>query len=209
MSVRLDVPVLSGDLVRLEPLAMRHAPDLAEAAEEDRSSYDFTLVPRAREIPDYLAAQLVRDGLTPFAQVRLTDGKAVGCTGLWDPRRWPDRPDLRAIEIGFTWLAASAQGTGINAEAKLLLLSYAFDTLGVARVDLKTDARNHRCRQALEHLGIPFEGVLRAWSMSWAHGEEGKVRDSAMFAVVAEDWPTVKPALQARLTAVSSRSPAL
>ncbi|MEV4361703.1 GNAT family protein [Nonomuraea sp. NPDC049625] len=209
MSVRLDVPVLSGDLVRLEPLAMRHAPDLAEAAEEDRSSYDFTLVPRAREIPDYLAAQLVRDGLTPFAQVRLSDGKAVGCTGLWDPRRWPDRPDLRAIEIGFTWLAASAQGTGINAEAKLLLLSYAFDTLGVARVDLKTDARNHRCRQALERLGIPFEGVLRAWSMSWARGEEGKIRDSAMFAVVAEDWPTVKPALQARLTAVSSRSPAL
>ncbi|MBE1589191.1 GNAT family N-acetyltransferase [Nonomuraea angiospora] len=209
MSVRLDVPVLAGDLVRLEPLAMRHAPDLAEAAEEDRSSYDFTLVPRAHQMLDYLAAQLARDGLTPFAQVRLSDGKAVGCTGLWDPRKWPDRAGLRAIEIGFTWLAASAQGTGINAEAKLLLLSYAFDVLGVARVDLKTDARNHRCRRALERLGIPFEGVLRAWSMSWARGEEGKVRDSAMFAVVAEDWPTVKPVLQARLTAATSRSPAL
>ncbi|MFI0372098.1 GNAT family N-acetyltransferase [Actinomadura sp. 1N219] len=170
MNVRLDVPVLAGDLVRLEPLAMRHAPDLAAAAEEDRSSCGFTLVPRGAEVPDYLAAQLARDGLTPFAQVRTADGKAVGCTGLWDPRTWPDRPELRAIEIGFTWLAASAQGTGINAEAKLLLLSHAFETLGVTRVDLKTDARNHRSRRALERLGIPFEGVLRAWSVSWVRG---------------------------------------
>ncbi|WP_329254828.1 GNAT family N-acetyltransferase [Actinoallomurus sp. NBC_01490] len=209
MSVRLDVPALAGDVVRLEPLTVRHAPDLAEAVEEDRSSYDFTLVPRADEIPDYVAAQLARDGLTPFAQVRLADGKAVGCTGLWDPRGWPDRPGLRAIEIGFTWLAASAQGTGINAEAKLLLLSYAFDVLGVTRVDLKTDARNHRCRRALERLGIPFEGVLRAWSMSWARGEEGKVRDSAMFAVVAGEWPAVEPVLRARLAAAISRSRAV
>ncbi|NUW43890.1 GNAT family N-acetyltransferase [Nonomuraea rhodomycinica] len=208
MSVRLDVPVLAGELVRLEPLAMRHVPDLAQAAEEDRSSYDFTLVPRASEVPDYVAAQLARGGLTPFAQVRVADGTTVGCTGLWDPRGWPDRPGLRAIEIGFTWLAASAQGGGINAEAKLLLLSYAFDVLGVARVDLKTDARNHRCRRALERLGIPFEGVLRAWSMSWAPGEEGRVRDSAMFAVVATEWPAVRSVLEARLAAVSSRASA-
>jgi RimJ/RimL family protein N-acetyltransferase len=179
---------------------MRHAPDLARAAEENRSSYDFTVVPRAAQIETYLAAQFTRDGLTPFAQVRTQDGMAVGCTAFWDPRTWPNRHDLRAIEIGWTWLAASAQGTGINAEAKLLLFTYAFETLGVARVDLKTDARNQRSRRAIERLGARFEGVLRNWSPSWAPGEEGMLRDSAMFSVVATEWPTAKSALHARLT---------
>ncbi|MEU7860113.1 GNAT family protein [Nonomuraea sp. NPDC049141] len=206
MSLRLDVPVLHGSSVRLEPLAMRHAPDLARAAEEDRSSYGFTLVPRATEIEDYLAAQFARvaDGLTPFAQVRVRDGMAVGCTAFWDPRTWPDRQDLCAIEVGWTWLAASAQGAGINLEAKLLLFTHAFETLGVTRVDLKTDARNERSRRAIERLGARFEGVLRSWSPSWAPGEAGKLRDSAMFSVVAAEWPAVKSALHTRLTTVSA-----
>ena len=204
MSVRLEVPVLGGSCVRLEPLAMEHAVDLAEAAEEDRSSYRFTLVPRGAAVEGYVAAQLARDGLTPFAQVRVRDGKAVGCTAFWDPRAWPDRPGLRAIEVGFTWLAASAQGSGINAEAKFLLFSYAFEVLGVARVDLKTDARNHRCRRALERLGICFEGVLRNWAQSWAPGEAGMLRDSAMFSVVASEWPAVRSGLQPRLAAAAA-----
>ncbi|MBL7492935.1 GNAT family N-acetyltransferase [Frankia sp. AgB1.9] len=204
MSTQLDVPALPGSLVRLEPLTMEHTADLAAAAEEDRASYGFTLVPNGREMRGYVAAQLARRGLTPFTQIRVGDGKAVGCTGFWDPRSWPDRSALRAVEIGFTWLAASAQGSGINAEAKLLLLGYAFETLGVVRVDLKTDARNHRCRRALERLGISFEGVLRSWSMSWAPGEEGKLRDSAMFAVVASEWPTVRQALLTRLAAAAT-----
>ncbi|GAA1864574.1 GNAT family N-acetyltransferase [Actinomadura bangladeshensis] len=199
MSIWLDVPVLAGSLVRLEPLTTEHAGDLAEAVEEDRASYGFTLVPRGDQVLDYVAVQLSRRGLTPFAQVRVSDGQAVGCTAFWDPRPWPDRPGLRAVEVGFTWLAASAQGSGINAEAKLLLLEHAFETLGVSRVDLKTDARNHRCRRALERLGIGFEGVLRNWSMSWAPGEEGMLRDSAMFAVVVSEWPTVRQALLTRL----------
>jgi N-acetyltransferase len=197
MSVPLDVPVLHGSSVRLEPLAMRHASDLALAAEEDRSSYAFTMVPRAAEVERYLAAQLSRDGLTPFAQVRVQDGRAVGCTAFWDPRTWPGRHDLRAIEVGWTWLGASAQGTGINVEAKLLLFTYAFETLDVARVDLKTDARNARSRRAIERLGARFEGVLRNWSPSWAPGEEGMLRDSAMFSVIAAEWPTVQTALHA------------
>jgi N-acetyltransferase len=206
MSVRLDVPVLHGSSVRLEPLAMTHASDLALAAEEDRSSYEYTVVPRAAEVEHYLAAQLARDGLTPFAQVRTRDGMAVGCTAFWDPRTWPERYDLRAIEIGWTWLGASAQGTGINAEAKFLLFTHAFETLGVARVDLKTDARNTRSRRAIERLGARFEGVLRNWSPSWAPGEAGMLRDSAMFSVVAAEWPTVKSALHARLTRRTARS---
>jgi len=138
------VPTLEGSLVRLESLSFNHAEDLAVAAEENRSSYDFTLVPRADEVGAYVAAQFERaeQGLIPFAQIRQADGRAVGCTAFWDPRYWPDRRGLRAIEIGFTWLAASAQGSGINAEAKLLLMTHAFEELQVARVDLKTDARS-------------------------------------------------------------------
>jgi len=201
MSPWFDVPVLEGSLVRLEPLSGRHAADLAAAAEEDRGSYAFTLVPRAGQVADYLAAQSARVelGLVPLAQVRRADGRAVGCTAYWEPRRWPGRDELRAIEIGFTWLGASAQGSGINAEAKLLLMSHAFDSLRVARVDLKTDARNVRSRRALEALGATFEGVLRSWSMSWAPGEEGFLRDSAMYSVIAPEWAAVRTRLTARL----------
>jgi RimJ/RimL family protein N-acetyltransferase len=204
--VHVNVPVLEGALVRLEPLEPRHAPDLAAAAEEDRGSYGFTLVPRGSEIGGYLDAQFGRtaQGLIPFAQVRQADGRAVGCTAYWDQRFWLDRDDLRAIEIGFTWLSASAQGTGINAEAKLLLMSHAFDSLRVARVDMKTDARNVRSRRAIEAVGATFEGVLRNWSMSWMPGEEGQLRDSAMYSVIAQEWDTVKTRLTARLAARSA-----
>jgi RimJ/RimL family protein N-acetyltransferase len=196
-----DVPVLEGSLVRLEPLSGRHAADLAAAAEEDRGSYAFTLVPRAGEVGDYLAAHSARmaRGLVPFAQVRRADDRAVGCTAYWEPRHWPGRDELRAIEIGFTWLGESAQGSGINAEAKLLLMSHAFDRLRVARVDLKTDARNLRCRRAIEALGATFEGVLRSWSPSWAPGETGRLRDSAMYSVIAPEWDTVRERLARRV----------
>ena len=202
----LESLVLDGSLVRLEPLAVRHAADLAVAAEEDRSSYGFTLVPRASEVGGYLSAQFARaaQGLIPFAQIRQADGRAVGCTAYWDPRSWPGRDDLRAIEIGFTWLSGSAQGSGINTEAKLLLMSHAFDNLRVARVDLKTDARNVRSRRAIEALGATFEGVLRNWSMSWAPGEDGLLRDSAMYSVVAPEWNAVRTGL---ITRLARRSP--
>ena len=112
-----DIPVLSGALVRLEPLAPGHTAGLAAAAEEDRDSFAFTHVPRAWQMPDYLAAHLERASngtMAPFAQIRQRDGQAVGVTTYWEPRFWPGRGDLYAIEIGWTWLAASAQRTGIN-----------------------------------------------------------------------------------------------
>lgn len=199
----LAVPLLSGSLVRLEPLSASHVPDLVEAVEENRAAYGFTWVPRAAEVGDYVQAQRGRSGLTPFAQVRVADGRAVGCTAYWDLRTWPGRDSLRAVEIGFTWLAASAQGTGINAAAKLLLFTYAFETLGVVRVDLKTDARNERSRRAIAALGAQFEGVLRNWSASWVPGEEGKLRHSAMFSVVADEWPAVKSSLATRVAGLA------
>lgn len=197
----VEAPVLEGALVRLEPLEGRHAGDLAVAAEEDRSGYGFTLVPRAGEVGGYLEAQFARreEGVVPFAQVRRADGRAVGCTAYLEPRYRSGGGGLFAVEIGYTWLGASAQGTGINAEAKFLLMSHAFEGLRVARVDIKTDARNERSRRAIEALGATFEGVLRNWSMSWAPGEEGLLRDSAMYSVVASEWGGVKERLAGRL----------
>jgi N-acetyltransferase len=204
MSFRLEGPVLEGTLVRLEPLAHRHAADLAVAAEQDRSSYGFTWVPRAAEVDDYINAQLGRAAsgrMAPYAQVRISSGRAVGATAYWDPRRWPGRSELYAIEVGFTWLAGSVQGTGINQEAKLLLFRHAFEQWGVVRVDLKTDARNMRSRAAIEALGARFEGVLRNWSQSWAPGEEGQLRDSAMYSIIASEWPECRRRLEERLAA--------
>jgi RimJ/RimL family protein N-acetyltransferase len=202
VSVLLDVPVLEGAHVLLEPLRAQHGPDLAVAAEEDRTTYAFTTVPTAHEVDAYIRHQLLRrdEGhLFPFALIRRSDMRAVGCTAYWEPRLWPDRDELCAVEIGWTWLGASAQRTGINVEAKLLLLAYAFETLRLARVDLKTDARNERSRRAISRLGVTFEGVLRQWSPSRVPGEEGRLRDSAMFSVLASEWPTVRATLRARL----------
>ena len=191
--------VLEGSLVRLEPLSASHVPGLARAAQEDRSTYAWASVPQADGVAGYVAHRLAMAGATPFAQVRLSDGAVVGCTSYSNPRPWLDTGELFAIEIGGTWLAASAQRTGINAEAKLLLLTHAFETLQLARVDWKTDARNQRSRQAIERLGARFEGVLRGWSPSHAPGEEGRLRDSAMFSVIAAEWPGVKAHLAGRL----------
>jgi N-acetyltransferase len=201
-----DVPVLQGALVRLEPLSGRHGADLADAAEEDRSAYGFTWVPRRDEIDDYLHSQFqraVEGKVIPFAQIRMTDQRAVGCTAYGNPRTWPNRTETSAVEIGWTWLGASAQRSGINVESKLLLFTYAFEQLKVARVDIKTDARNERSRLAIQGLGAHFEGVLRSWSESWAPGEEGRLRDSAMYSVVAAEWPACRKHLEDRLASFS------
>lgn len=202
MGFTLNGPVLEGTLVRLEPLEHRHAAGLAEAAEENRDTYAFTWVPRADEIERYLDAQLARAAagrLAPYAQVSRATGRVVGTTSYWDPRSWRDEDRLDAVEIGFTWLAASAQGTGINAEAKLLLFRHAFEEWAVARVDLKTDARNARSRAAIESVGARFEGVLRNWSRSWAPGEDDRLRDSAIFSITADEWPDRRARLEQRV----------
>jgi N-acetyltransferase len=208
MSFRLEGPVLEGGLVRLEPLEHRHAADLAVAVEEDRTSYEFTWVPRGAEVEQYIETQLARAAagrMAPYAQVAKATGRAVGATAYWDPRLWPGRDQLCAIEVGFTWLAGSAQGTGLNVESKLLLFRNAFENWGAARVDLKTDARNSRSRAAIQGVGARFEGVLRNWSQSWAPGEEGRLRDSAMYSIIASEWPECRQSLEERLARVLER----
>ncbi|MEV5525802.1 GNAT family N-acetyltransferase [Streptomyces prunicolor] len=204
MGFELKAPVLAGESVRLEPLDHRHAAELAVAAEENRGSYAFTWVPRADQVQAYIDAQLGRAAtgqLAPYVQVSTATGKAVGVTAYWEPRSWLTDDQLDAVEVGFTWLASSAQGTGVNAEAKLLLFRHAFEVWGVSRVDLKTDARNDRSRAAIQSVGARFEGVLRNWSRSWAPGEDGRLRDSAIYSITAEEWPECREGLEARVRA--------
>ncbi|MPY37892.1 GNAT family N-acetyltransferase [Streptomyces adustus] len=205
---KLEGPVLEGALIRLEPLGHGHAADLALAAEENRETYSFTWVPRADQVEAYIDTQLARAAtgrLAPYAQVSLVSGRVVGTTSYWEPRYWRDDDRLDAVEVGFTWLAASAQGTGVNAEAKLLLFRHAFEEWGVSRVDLKTDARNSRSRAAIEGVGARFEGVLRNWSRSWAPGEDGRLRDSAIFSVTDREWPQCRERLERRVAGFLSR----
>jgi len=202
MGYRLEGPVLEGTRVRLEPLGHQHAADLAAAVSGDRSSYGFTWVPTPDEVGRYIDAQHGRAAtgrLAPYAQVDRASGRAVGVTAYWEPRVREGTDELFAVEVGFTWLAASAQGTGVNTESKLLLFRHAFEEWGVARVDLKTDARNSRSRAAIAAAGARFEGVLRSSGQSWVPGEEGRLRDGAIFSVIAEEWPDCRARLEARL----------
>lgn len=208
MTFALKGPVLEGTLVRLEPLDHRHAADLAAAAREDRGTYDFTSVPNPGEVGAYIDGHLATAAtgrLAPYAQVSRATGRAVGATAYWEPRSWRTDDALDAVEVGFTWLARSTQGTGVNAEAKLLLFRHAFEVWGVSRVDLKTDARNERSRAAIEKTGARFEGVLRNWSRSFVPGEEGRLRDSAIYSITAAEWPGCRERLEDRVRAAAAR----
>jgi RimJ/RimL family protein N-acetyltransferase len=106
----------------------------------------------------------------------------------------------RRLEIGWTWLGPDARGTGANGEAKLLLLEHAFERLGAMRVEFKTDALNVRSRAALEGIGARFEGIARRHMLI----ADGRVRDSAWYAIVEDDWPAVRERLRERVVARSS-----
>ena len=195
--------ILTGVHVELLPLAPEHAGDLLAAATVDRSSYGFTEVPgdaehMARYIDNLLAKRRAGTDL-PFVQRRRADGRLVGCTRYLEIRRWRGRPEPDEVEIGGTWLAADAQRSAINTEAKLLLLTQAFDGWHVDRVALATDARNERSRTAIERIGARFEGVLRHHRPSTVAGEAGRPRDTALFAITDDDWPAVRQALLDRL----------
>ncbi len=197
--MKLEPVVLTGRFVHLVPMEIAHVPGLAGAASEDRSTYDWTPVPDGeaefRAIVERAQHELAQDLRLAFTTVR-NDGPIVGSTSFLDPQRWPGgRGHLDSIEIGSTWIAASAQRTVVNTEAKLLMLVHAFDVLGVHRVVLNTDARNERSRAAIARIGATFEGVLH----SFRYGIEGTPRDTATFAIPARDWPDVRARLEARL----------
>ena len=199
-SPALSCDALMGDVVRLEPLTPGHVPGLRRAA-EGAGPNAFAAVPTPDEVEDYVARSLARrDAGTyaPFAQVEAATGRVVGHTAYLTPR-WMDGGRLFAVEIGSTWLAPAARGTAVNPAAKLLLLARALEGWGVDRVDIKTDARNEAARAAIAATGATFEAVLRAWQPSLAPGEEGRVRDTAMFSVTPPQWPRVRARLEERI----------
>lgn len=189
------VPSLAGEYVTLDPLGEEHIAALVDAANEDRATYGFMTVPGDHATMTHQVEVLRRDfeaGLVvPFAQVDASTQRVVGMTRFMTIRALAERATPYAVEIGGTWLAASAQRTRINTESKLLLLRHAFDVWSVSRVDLKTDRRNDRSRAAITRIGASFEGTLRHWQPSVVAGEEGRFRDTAMFSIIDEEWPRV------------------
>ncbi len=194
---------LSGAHVQLEPLSMEHVHGLVVAANEDRTSYAWTSVPETVAAMNSYVSALLADAeagrAIPFAQRRLADQRLVGCTRYFEFRSWTGRDLPDEVEIGGTWLAASAQRSAINTEAKLLLCSQAFETWQVRRLAICTDSRNTRSRAAIVRLGGTFEGVLRKHRASYAAGEIGLNRDTAAYSILDTEWPDVKANLLDRL----------
>jgi len=197
---------LRGESVLLEPLAVSHSDALWEAADRVGDSGALTTVPRSREsMGRYVIAALAAKkagGALPYAIVALERRAVVGSTRFASIERWdfgenaaPRASVVHAVEIGWTWLAADAQRTVVNTESKLLLLTHAFEVLGVERVMLKTDVRNTRSRAAIERIGGRLEGILRRHMPA----ADGGVRDTAMYSIVVTEWPEVQSSLRARL----------
>ena len=198
---------MPGKHIRLEPLDHRHIDALVAAAEVDPSLYQWSPVPQGKaEATKYVETALAwRDAGTavPYAIIRVDDGIVIGSTRFWNLERWAwpqghprhgrSAPD--ACEIGYTWLTRLAIRTAANTEAKLLMLTHAFETWQVLRVCFHTDARNQRSRAALERIGAKFEGILRAHRMA----ADYIPRDSMRFSIVAAEWPEVKARLNRRL----------
>ncbi|MBA3289082.1 MAG: GNAT family N-acetyltransferase [Acidimicrobiia bacterium] len=198
-----DRPTLRGRHVELVPLDVRYVDELVEAASGDRDTYGFTEVPATRaQMAAYVerfVAQRERREAVPFVQRRVADDRVVGCTRFLELRWWRGRTDPDEVEIGGTWLAADAQRSPVNTEAKLLLLAHAFDTWGVWRVALCTDARNERSRSAIERIGAQFEGIVRNHRLSTVDGETGRPRQTALFSLVVDEWPRVRQRLLDKL----------
>jgi len=186
---------LEGRHVRLEPLSREHREGLAVAIEDGELwKLFFTSVPPVERLDAFLgdaeAAWGRGDGLA-FATVDKASGHVAGSTRFMRA----SLPDRR-VEIGFTFLGKSFQRTGVNTEAKLLMLTHAFETLGLNRVEFLTDYLNQTSRNAILRLGAKQEGILRNHKVL----PDGRVRDSVIFSITNHDWPGIKQHLGHKLT---------
>jgi len=201
---------LQGHHVRLQPLSLEHINALVAASSgADPSLYAWSPIPQnaadAKRYIDTALAWRAAGTAVPFATVRQSDSKVIGSTRFFDIEHWPwpdghrfharTTPDV--CEIGYTWLSPSAIRTAANTEAKLLMLTHAFEQWQVHRVCLHTDVRNQRSRDAIARIGAKFEGVLRAHRMA----SDLTVRDSARFSITAAEWPEAKQKLERILAA--------
>jgi len=195
---------LAGRHVRLEPLTLLHVPDLFAVLRMDWSVWQWRPVaPPATlaEMEAMIAADLdaqAKGALVAFTQIEQATGRVVGSTTYMAINRRD-----RGLEIGSTWIARPWQRTGINTEAKYLLLRHAFEDLGAVRVQLKTDKRNLQSQIAIERLGAIREGVLRKHMLV----RDGFIRDTVLYSITDDEWPRVKARLQAKMAAYDSKAP--
>jgi len=186
---------LTGDLVSLEPLSPDHVEDLqAVVAEDDLWRTWYTRIPAPDDVEEEVERRLdlqAEGAMAPWALRRRDTGAVCGVTTYMNLD-----PANRRLEIGSTWLAPSAQGTGVNPEAKLLLLARAFDDLGCVAVELRTHWHNHQSRAAIARLGAKQDGVLRQHVL-W---HDGSRRDTVVFSILDSEWPAVRSGLRHRLS---------
>jgi RimJ/RimL family protein N-acetyltransferase len=186
--------ILEGQHVRLTPLSPAYEESLLAAAGDGQLwNSTVTIVPGQATMAAYIAAALnaQAQGLEhPFVIIRKSSSQVVGSTRFYSIER-----DHRRVEIGYTWLAASAQRTRVNTEAKLLLLAHAFEVWGCIRVGFVTDVLNQQSRAAILRLGAKQEGVLRNHMVM----PDGRYRDSVYFSIIEAEWPEVKARLEAKL----------
>lgn len=188
------VPTLTGHRVTLEPLSVDHATGLASGVGDLWQTW-YTHVPK----PEDMAAEVERrlalrneGSMMPFAIRRNDTGAVVGMTTFMNI----DAKNRR-LEIGSTWLAKSAQRTGINKGAKLLLLGHAFEALDCIAVEFRTHWHNFQSRRAISELGAKQDGVLRNHQL-W---RDDTLRDTVVFSIIASEWPTVRLSLREKLAA--------
>ena len=184
-------PHLVGTHVALEPMRPDHAPGLLAAADDD-AVFAWLSLPRPRTLAD--AEAIVERSLRvpdrTWVQVDRASGEVAGTTSYYDMDE-----AARTLAIGFTWLGRRFWRTGVNTEAKLLLLRYAFDELGCVRVVWHTDEHNHRSQAAIARLGATREGVLRKHKQR----RDGSWRDTHLFSMLDTEWPDARQALERRL----------
>lgn len=186
---------LSGKHARLEPLTQAHVPGLYDIGREP-SIWQWMIrgaFENDRDCRDWVEAALdaqAASGHVPFAIVARESNRIAGCTRYFNVSIAD-----RGLEIGHTWLGSAFQRSAINTECKWLLLEHAFETLGCARVQLKTDALNVRSRAAIERIGAKFEGILRKFQLT----RDGRIRDTAMYSITEDDWPIVRERFQREL----------
>ena len=186
--------ILEGQHVSLEPLSQAHEESLIAAAGDGQLwNSTVTIVPSRATMAAYIASTLdaqAQGRELPFVIIRKSSGQVVGSTRFYRIER-----DHRRVEIGYTWLAASAQRTGVNTEAKLLLLTHAFERLRCIRVEFVTDVLNQQSRTAILRLGAKQEGVLRNHMVM----PSGRLRDSVCFSIIDAEWPEVKARLESKV----------
>ena len=190
----LEPITLRGAHVALVPLTDDHHDDLVEAVRDGELwNLWYTIIPEPAKVRVEIERRLglqAKGAALPFAVMDPAMGKAVGLTSYLNI----DAANRR-VEIGATWYRASLQRTSLNTEAKLLLLTHAFETLGAIRVEFKTDALNDKSRAALARIGAVEEGTFRNHMIT----QSGRVRDSVYFSILDREWPAVKARLQGLL----------